>query len=209
MKVVLAHEVKMKVMKYARYERDHIAVVTEGLNQADVLGITRSNQAVEFEIKVSRADLQKELAAIKYATMTMLEGKELAPAEPESEQMALNIELGKLRKKSGGWSKISKHQEYVDPKGYFEKHHIRRYFGDQYLPNQFYIVCPESLVELAIEGTKGTGYGVIAYDGCRQKNDHSGYFFEGKWYDRYEDRPEGAVWMRGAPCGEYCPCLIV
>lgn len=201
MKFVEAHSVKTKVMRYARYERDHIAVVTEGLNHADVLSITRSRLAVEFEVKVSRSDLQKELAAIRYATITMKEGRNLAPAYEGSEQMALNIELGKLKQKSGGWSKISKHEEYIDPKGYFEQH--RRYMlGQHYLPNYFYLVVPEKLVPLAIEGTKGTGYGVIAYDGCRQKDNHPGYFYEDKWLGQeHDNKPEDAVWRySGMPC---------
>lgn len=205
MKLVEAHDVKNKVMKYARYERDHIAVVTEGLNNADVLGITRHRRAVEFEIKVSRSDLQKELAAIEYARLTMVEGKVLAPAEPETEQMELNIKLGQLKNKSGGWSKISKHEEYIAPEKYAEKHHKyyfanHSYMEQQYLPNQFYLVVPDKLVQLAIDGTKGTGYGVIAYDGCR--GGHYGYKVGDNWYDDlpYENRPDGTRWISGMPC---------
>lgn len=203
MKVIEATEVKQKIMHYARFERDHIAVVTEGLRNADVLGITRTQFATEFEIKVSRSDLNKELAAIKYADITMNQDRNLAPADSDPEQMELNIELGKLKNKSGGWTKISKHEEYTDPKKYFEKH--RRYMYTQpFIPNYFYMVVPDKLVAYAVEQLAGTKYGVIAYDGCRQLDQHMGYFLDGIWYDRYGDRPEGAVWKRGAPCDGNC-----
>lgn len=198
MKVVEAHDVKRSVMNYAFFERGHIAAVTEGLRGADVLSITKDRMAVEFEVKVSRSDLNKEFAAIKYATMTMKEDKQFAPAENGPEQVALNMELAGLKQKSGGWSKISKHEEYIDPKKYFESH--KRFMFDKgYVPNYFYIVVPNKLVVYAIENLAGTGYGVIAYDGCRQENQHYGYFKAGVWYTR-EDHPDDATWMRGSPC---------
>lgn len=199
--VLKATEVKHDILSYAFFERGCIAVVTEGLNNADVLGISKHRQAIEYEIKVSKQDLNKELAAIKYATMTMNEGKNIA-APDTPEQMALNIELGKLKEKSGGWSKINKHQEYINPKAYFEKR-LSSYYGRSYMPNYFYFVVPRKLVEYTKENIKGTGYGVIAYDGCRLENSHYGYNLDGKWYDR-ETNPEGAKWIMGAPCSENC-----
>lgn len=197
MKVVEAHTVKHDIMRYAFFERGHQAVVTEGLRGADVLGI-KGGMAYEFEIKVSRSDLNKELAAIKYATMVMKEGKKLAQADEGTEQHQLNLELGEIKKKAGGWSKISKHEEYIDPKKYFEDHK-RFMLNHTYIPNYFYIVVPQKLVDHAIENTKGTGYGIIAYDGCRQLNQHYAYQHNDIWYERGQ-QPEGAVWRRGAPC---------
>ena len=71
MKIVEAHEVKLKIQRYCFFERNHIAVVTEGFNGADVLSITDACLANEFEIKVSRSDLKKELDAIEYATRSL------------------------------------------------------------------------------------------------------------------------------------------
>lgn len=205
MKSLKSDKVKLDVMSYCFNERNHLAVVTEGLNNADVLGITKYRHAVEFEVKVSRSDLQKELAAIHYGIITMQEGRNFAPVtEDHPEQLALNIELGKLKQKSGGWSKISKHEEYINPVKYRQEKHRYIYDDYRYVPNMFYFVVPEKLVDLAIEGTKGTKYGVIAYDGCRHKNDHAGYFYEGVWYTR-DDHPEAAVWKySGAPCDDTC-----
>lgn len=197
MKVIEATDVKQKVMHYARFERDHIAVVTEGLRNADVLGITRSRMATEFEIKVSRSDLNKELAAIKYADITMNQDRGLAPADNDPEQMALNIEMGKLKNKSGGWTKISKHEEYTDPKKYFEKHQ-RYMYTHPFIPNYFYMVVPDKLVDYAVEQLAGTKYGVIAYDGCR--GGHYGYKLDEVWYPDRDDRPDGARWISGLPC---------
>lgn len=147
MKIVEAHTVKQKLMRYARFERDHVAVVTEGLRQADVLSITKGRLAYEFEVKVSRSDLNKELAAIRYASITMKDNRNYAPADNDPEQLALNMELGALKQKSGGWSKISKHEEYTDPKKYFEKHQ-RYMYTHSYIPNYFYIVVPDKHQEM-------------------------------------------------------------
>ena len=77
--------------------------------------------------------------------------------------------MAKLKKNSGGWSKTTKHEEYIDPKAYFDKH--RSFLGEwkRYMPNYFYIVVPRKLVEYAVSRLKGTGYGVIAFDGCRRE----------------------------------------
>lgn len=200
MKYVEAIAVKEKIMRYAFYERDCIAVVTEGLRNADVLGITRSQCAIEFEIKVSRSDLQKELAAIQYALKTTT-GHNLAPADNDPEQLALNMELGKLKQKAGGWSKIKKHEEHLDPTKYFVDRPSWAY-GTLYMPNRFYIVVPDKLVGLAIDGLQGTPYGVIASDGCRGA--HSAYYSKSRdcWYSndfKYSELPEDAHWQT-APC---------
>ncbi len=204
MKIVEAHKVKLDVMRYAFFERNHMAVVTEGLRNADVVSITGNNKfACEFEIKVSKSDLDKELAAIKYAVKTMKEGKKLGPSENDADQAALNLELAGLKQKAGGWSKVSKHEEYIDPKAYFEKH--RRYmFSQSYIPNYFYIVVPDRLTKYAMAQTEGTGYGVIAYDGCRQEGKHYGYYLNGQWHERWTDHPKDAVWQIGAPCSRDC-----
>lgn len=71
------------------------------------------------------------------------------------------------------------------------------------MPNRYYIVVPEKLVSLAVEGLKGTPYGVIASDGCRGA--HSAYYSKSqdRWYSRdydYLKLPEDRVWMT-SPCG--------
>lgn len=207
MNIVQAHGVKRLIMSYAFFERGHIGVVTEGLNNADVLSITKGKYAVEFEIKVSRSDLNKELAAIRYATMTMKEDKNFAPATLGPEQEQLNLELAGLKQKAGGWSKVSKHEEYINPEKYKEKHPNLVAFAMaehyRYEPNYFNLVVPNKLVAYAIEQTKGTKYGVIAYDGCRQEGQHCGYFKDGEWYAP-GDYPDGATWKRGVPCSDDC-----
>lgn len=196
MKVVKAHEVKHDLMRYAFFERGHIAVVTEGLRGADVLSITKANYAVEFEVKTSRSDLKRELDAIEYALRTNA-GESIAH-NPGTEQATLNLGMDKLKRSAGGWSKISKHEEYTDPKAYFERH--KRYMlTHSYIPNYFYLVVPQSLVEYTLSRIGSTKYGVIAFDGCRQAGQHYAYFHNGVWYERGGE-PEGAKWMRGAAC---------
>lgn len=195
MKIVQAHTVKQDIMEYAFFERGHLAVVTEGLRNADVVSI-KGKHAYEFEIKVSKSDLDKELAAIEYG-VRIKKGEELV-ANPQTEQAQMNLELSGLKNKAGGWSKISKHEEYIDPKGYFEKH--KRYmYSQSYIPNYFYLVVPNKLVTQAMIKTEGTGYGIIAYDGCRSENNHHGYFLNGEWYE-WDNKPEDSVWQGGAPC---------
>jgi hypothetical protein len=204
-KVVAAHDVKMKLMRYAFFERNHSAAVTEGVNQADVLSITKAKYAVEYEVKTSRSDLQRELAAIRAALIKNTEHKVVHESEnPEETQRQLALDIMELRHKAGGWSKISKHEQYVDPKAYLERK--RTWGGTPYIPNYFYVVVPNSLVAFAIEQLQGTKYGVMAFDGCRSEGQHAAYFFEGKWYERgwNVDRPEGAVWKTGAPCDDQC-----
>lgn len=199
MKVVTAHEVKRRLMVYAFYERNHAAVVTEGLNGADVLAISQERLAIEYEVKTSRGDLNRELAAIRYATMTMKEGKSLGPVSDGPEQEQLNLEFAGLKKKAGnGWTKITKHEQYIDPAKYFEEHK-RFMLLERYIPNYFNLVVPRTLVDYALEQTEGTGYGVMAYDGCRSEGKHYGWFSDGIWYD-YRNRPDNAVHRRGAPC---------
>lgn len=191
MKVVEAHAVKQKVLKYAFFERGHIAAVTEGLNNADVLSIDKGRAAVEFEIKVSRSDLQKELLAIKY-------GRGFANTTGQAARKQMSLDIG-VPKKAGGWSKVSKHEEYIDPENYF-KRNACRYSYEQYLPNYFYLVVPEKLVQLALDGVSGTKYGVIAFDGCRQLDKHFGWIADGVYFTNIEQAPENARRTNLVPC---------
>lgn len=202
MKVVKAHEVKLDLMKYAKFERNAICVVTEGLRNADVLSISNSNMATEFEVKVSKSDLDRELAAIEYASREAISKAPAVPATPEMQQMGL--ELDGLKQKAGGWSKIKKHEEQFDPKAYFVKHG-RYYWIKPYLPNYFYMVVPDRLAQYTAEKLAGSKYGVIAYDGCRQEGNHCGWKAGDNWWrGALSDVPEGAKWLSGAPCGDYC-----
>ena len=48
--MIEAHSVKHKILSYAFNERNYMAAVTEGLNNADVLGIDKRRRAIEFEM---------------------------------------------------------------------------------------------------------------------------------------------------------------
>ena len=193
--MVEASDVKARIMRYAFYERGHTATVTEGLRNADVLSV-KGTTAYEFEIKVSKSDLDKEIAAINYA-LAEHEGRGIGrPDTPEQE--AINATLFDLKKKSGGWSKISKHKEHLNAVHYFDETPSWAY-GHRYIPNYFYLVVPNNLVQHAIDNTPSK-FGVIAYNGCRSEGEHYGYFANGKWYERYDEKPEDAKWMKGVPC---------
>lgn len=66
-KTMDSKKLKTLVMGEFIYNKGYIALFTESWGACDVLGIRRSRYVVEFEIKVSKSDLAKEIACIKGA----------------------------------------------------------------------------------------------------------------------------------------------
>lgn len=156
MKIVESTVIKKMLYSYCLAEKGHAAVVTEGLNNGDVVSITKSMFCLEFEIKVSRSDLKKELDCIEWVA------REKAGEPINSEQMML---LGKNAR-----DKSHKHRQYSDPKKWLEKKRNPMNFGMwEELPNYFYFVVTENLVDYCLERLEGnTSFGVLTI-GCRNK----------------------------------------
>lgn len=157
MKLQKSHQVKLKLLEYCQFEKNHMLTVTEGLNNGDVVSVTKSMVLYEYEVKTSRADLRNELAAVSYAMS--LEGY----------KDNYQSELFQKARKSNSHAKITKHVDYLFAKKYYEKQSARPAWAhtEHSLPNYFYFVVPVKLVDYALEQLANTPYGVIAHDGCR------------------------------------------
>lgn len=157
MKLELSHEVKRKLLEYCQFEKNHMLTVTEGLNNGDVVSVTKHLILYEYEVKTSRADLRNELAAVKYA-MSL-----------KSYQDDHISELFASARKKNSYSKIEKHRDIIFAKEYYEKQKNRPEWAisDWSLPNYFYFVVGRELAEYALTELKDTPYGLIVHNGCR------------------------------------------
>lgn len=130
---------KKELMKYLYYRLGFPIIVDEH-EFMDVFGVRRTGYMIEYEIKVSKADLLREINLMK------------------CEQPAMY---------SKEWNKWQKHAYYLRRKidrkphlfdtipGYSER--IIEYF----IPNEFYFYVPDFLAEIALRETVNTPYGVI------------------------------------------------
>lgn len=130
-----SQEVKASMLSHALYRLHCEAAVTEYggigvIGIADVFAFRSSGLTQEFEVKTHRSDLQGELATIKHF----------------STQPTL-LDGEKKR-----FAKVSKHKIYL--RGASTAYHERE------RPNMFSFVVPEELKEIAMQGVKGTPYGV-------------------------------------------------
>ena len=126
----------------------------ESLNNADLITVKRSMLTVEFEIKISRADLINEIKAIKEAVKIYKKGFKSA-AEL---QKYIWSEWRKERKEELKISctKFGKHRRYLHAKKFKE------YVSD-FVPNEFYFFVPKKLKDVALQGIEDTPYGVYGY----------------------------------------------
>lgn len=125
--------IKDRMFHYLMFERNSVAVATEYGNAggiADLIAVNKNLYVTEYEIKVSKADLMGELNSIEFF---FKHGQDMFGGE----------EWQKGIKKC---NKYSKHKLYLDgvesakPKWYNSDHII-------HVPNQFYFVVPEDLVQ--------------------------------------------------------------
>lgn len=127
-----ASEAKHWIQRYTLWERGFTLCVTEGLNSSDVLAV-RDGLAIEYEIKVSKSDLMREIKVIQTA----------------------------LRKQTFGYSraKLEKHETYL---GNRQPRIFNHYTQEAiFIPNFFTFVVPDALAECAAQGVLGTPYGVL------------------------------------------------
>lgn len=138
-------------------------------NNPDIISLTKSDMLVEYEIKLSRADLMGELNSVKTCEhmllrrnmnkhniqIDMIGGRRVSLrgnifVDEEAEAEFLKI---------GKCSKLDKHETYLIPKP-SEPNAFGEY-EQPYRPNQFYFAVTSDLVPLAMEACKYMPYGVI------------------------------------------------
>lgn len=111
-------------MMYLTYRLHHPYVITEGLNNSDVFSINKNDYSCDYEIKTSKADLDREM-------------KEVARArELICEEFPTFTGLGYIPK----GNKLEKHFYYKSG-----KFHIKTKYSTYWIPNKFCFVIPESL----------------------------------------------------------------
>lgn len=172
---ITADRAKSSLARKLLYTSGHSIVATEisDFNNPDIISLTKSDRLVEYEIKVSKADLMGELNSVKTCKNQMLMNTHNRAIQGE-QQMQIGdktvtahfrgniFEPEGLYKDIGKCSKLDKHERYLIPKP-----SERTAFGDYdhpYRPNQFYFAVPGDLVELAMSVCEGTAYGVINLD---------------------------------------------
>jgi hypothetical protein len=128
-----ASELKTITMGEFIYGKGYMGLFTEGLGNGDVVGIRNSGYIVEFEIKVDKQDLRNEIKAIQCAIANDMRG-------------------------CYSNSKFYKHEKYL---GFRKDRYTYDWVG--YKPNLFYFVVPIEFESIAVDGVKGTPYGVYCH----------------------------------------------
>lgn len=147
-----SRELKAEVLFYMLYRLHFMAAVTEyggvgceGI--ADLFGITGADLTHEIEVKVSKADLMGEIAAIKYHLQEKLPPTMWGGRPEHREPPPKNIR------------KSTKHWWYLVKEGAGYEDWRRK-------PNRFSFAVPRELEEIAKQELKGTPYGLIVVGGA-------------------------------------------
>lgn len=134
-------QVKTELMMFLSYRLHHRYVITEGLNFSDVFSINRAGYSCDYEIKVSKSDLKRELSCI---------------VDGECDWHRAD-------------NKIQKHHYYRMGKPIVEETQ-QSWFGGYlphkyFVPNKFCFVIPSSLFDyLALEiQSKKLPYGIMVW----------------------------------------------
>lgn len=138
-------------------------------NNPDIISLTRSDLLIEYEIKLSKADLMGELNSVKTCLHMLLRrnmnkhNDQIGMLSGRRASFRGNIfvdeEAEAEFEKIGKCSKLDKHETYLIPKP-----STQNAFGEYeqpYRPNQFYFAVTSDLVSLAEEVCKYTPYGVV------------------------------------------------
>lgn len=125
------------------YHRLHYSIVCDEFKFMDIFGVRSNGYQVEFEIKVSKADLNRELKCID--------------ADVES-----------VEKYGKDWEKFIKHRGYLTgeyPKTEYdlrmEELGIFANTQNVFRPNEFYFYVPDFLAEYAAAKVAHLPYGVV------------------------------------------------
>lgn len=136
------------------YGKGYMGLFTEGFGNGDVVGVRNSGYIVEFEIKVTAQDLRNEIKSIQGA-------------------LCGDMRLSYSR------SKFYKHEKYLgkDMSKY-------GYVDTSYRPNLFYFVVPIELEKIAVDGVKGTPYGVLCQGNWTWTYHFTGFHRNGETEER-------------------------
>lgn len=129
-----SQDLKIATLDHILFKGKFLVATTESLNGSDVLGINKKNLAYEFEIKISKEDLDKELKAIRYLTGNDMNMRRARAA-----------------------NKLQKHATYL-------KHRFGYSWDTYFVPNTFSFVLPPELIDFATRGIRGTPYGLYRYN---------------------------------------------
>ncbi len=149
-----ASELKTITMGEFMYGKGYLGLFTEAFSSADVMGVRNSGYIVEFEIKVTKQDLRNELKSIQCALSNDMRG-------------------------CYSNSKFFKHELYL---GKTKDRYTYETVG--YKPNLFYFIVPIELEKIAVEGVKGTPYGVY----CHGKWEYFLTFYKGTDREQTQSR---------------------
>lgn len=172
-----AAQAKQLLAKKLLGQSGHQIVVSEigEFNKLDILSMTRSDMLIEYEIKLSRADLMGELNSVKTVANELLRTTHNKHLQG-THQMELGgktinahfrgniMEPEGLYENIGKCAKLDKHQSYLMPKP-VEQSGLYDYSRRKYRPNQFYFAVTADLVDLAVEACHGLPYGVLDLNG--------------------------------------------
>lgn len=175
MEKMTAMQYKTALARKLMYQSGHQIVASEisEFNNPDIISLTRSEKLIEYEIKISRADLMGELNSVK-TCKNMILMRTHNRALQGTQQMMLGdkvinahfrgnvIEPEGMYENIGKCSKLDKHERYLIQKPSTQNGH--GHFTQPYRPNQFYFAVTSDLVELAMEVCEGIPYGVIDLD---------------------------------------------
>lgn len=134
-----AIELKKAIMSHM-FWRLHYPVVIDEYDFMDVFGIRRNGYMVEFEIKVSKQDLMREIKLSRCAQ----------PLKYSKDWVKWEKHAHYLKRKIEGTPSIYDNIPDWDP-------HHQPYF----VPNEFYFYVPDFLASTAVLETEGTPYGVV------------------------------------------------
>lgn len=167
-----AQDAKRKLANHLLMVKSYYAISSENgaFNKPDILGLTKSDMLIKYEIKLSKQDLMGELNSVKWCENAILLRNYNEPIQGEH-QMEFDgkiigasfrgniFEPEGLHENIGKCSKLDKHKTYLiakhsEPNGFDE-------YEQPYQPNCFYFAVTSDLVPLAEEVCKHLSYGVI------------------------------------------------
>lgn len=135
-----------RTLAHHLYWRLHYTIVVDEFKFMDMFGVRNNGYGVEFEIKVSEADFDREMKIIR-------------------------MKQDRVEKWGKDWAKWQKHQQYLgfertrDQMSQVEQILIDHGMHDTtppYYPNDFYFFVPDYLAMYAATQCQGLPYGVIS-----------------------------------------------
>lgn len=133
-------QAKIAMVGELLYARGRQMAMTE-FRYADVFAVTKAFYTEEYEIKVEKGDLRRELEVVAWAA-------------------------GFGDEKAFAWNKKHKHRRYMEAAGKreVERNRLGLTMGDIFddVPNRFYFVVPDlEMEEIAMRCVRTTPYGLI------------------------------------------------